>query len=97
MIVLQDPDGSYVKHWVPEVAKLPKKYLHQPWLASAEAQKTAGVVLGETYPHRITGNSVMQVNLLLNLVPCICEILGQSILWPIVGNSIQIPYCADMQ
>lgn len=58
---MQDPSGDFVKQWVPEVSKLPKKYLHQPWLAPAEAQKSAGLVLGETYPHRITGNAVMQV------------------------------------
>lgn len=59
-LALQDPEGRYVKQWVPEVAKLPKKYLHQPWLAPAEAQKSAGLVLGETYPHRITGGTAMQ-------------------------------------
>ncbi len=61
LLASQDPDGKYVKQWVPEVAKLPKKYLHQPWLAPAEAQKSAGLLLGETYPQRITGNAVMQV------------------------------------
>ena len=64
---LQDPEGKYVKQWVPEVGKLPKKYLHQPWLAPAEAQKSAGLVLGETYPHRITGNAAMQVLLFLGM------------------------------
>ena len=58
---LQDPNGAYVKQWVPELAKLPKKYLHQPWLAPPEAQKAAGVDLGVTYPHRITGQTAMQV------------------------------------
>ena len=45
-----DPDGDYVRHWVPEVAKLPKKYIHRPWEAPPDVLADAGVVLGETYP-----------------------------------------------
>lgn len=30
-----DPDGVYVKKWVPELAEVPKKFVHQPWLAGA--------------------------------------------------------------
>jgi len=62
---VQDPGGDYVARWVPEVAKLPKKWRHQPWLAPAEVQQTAGLVLGSTYPHRITKDAVMQVPYLL--------------------------------
>ena len=28
-----DPDGSYVRRYLPELAELPSKYLHEPWLA----------------------------------------------------------------
>jgi deoxyribodipyrimidine photo-lyase len=52
-----------VARWVPEVAKLPKKWRHQPWLAPEEVQQTAGLILGTTYPRRITGDAVMQVGL----------------------------------
>jgi deoxyribodipyrimidine photo-lyase len=45
-----DKDGDYVKHWVPEIAKLPKKYIHAPWTAPADVLDTAGIKLGETYP-----------------------------------------------
>ena len=49
----QDPGGEYVAKWVPELTGLPKKYLHKPWDAPAEALQAAGVELGQTYPHRI--------------------------------------------
>ena len=50
-----------MKKWVPEVAKLPKKFMHQPWLAPRDAQTAAGFELGKTYPQRITGNADLKV------------------------------------
>ena len=35
-----DPDGEYVKRWVPELATLPAKYIHQPWEAKASELKS---------------------------------------------------------
>jgi deoxyribodipyrimidine photo-lyase len=48
-----DPDGSYVSRWVPEVAQLPKKLIHQPWEANPLELVGAGITLGKTYPHPI--------------------------------------------
>ena len=45
-----DPEGVYVRRWVPELKALPDRYLHQPWQAPADVLKKAGVVLGQTYP-----------------------------------------------
>ncbi len=45
-----DADGAYVRRWVPELAMLPKKWLHAPWEAPVETLVAAGVVLGENYP-----------------------------------------------
>ncbi len=45
-----DPDGNYIRQYVPEIAALPNKVLHAPWTAKAETLATAGIVLGETYP-----------------------------------------------
>ena len=45
-----DPDGHYVRRWVPELAKLPNGVLHAPWNARPIDLKDAGVVLGKSYP-----------------------------------------------
>jgi len=43
-----DPDGAYVRRWVPELAPLDAPGIHAPWLLGAEA--TEGVRLGRDYP-----------------------------------------------
>ncbi len=45
-----DPDGAYVRRWVPELARLRGPALHAPWTASPMELRAAGVVLGKTYP-----------------------------------------------
>lgn len=48
-----DPNGDYVRRYVPELAELPNKYLHEPWKAPDDMLDAAGVKLGETYPRPI--------------------------------------------
>ena len=45
-----DPDGDYVRRWIPELADLPTRYLHQPWAAPDDVITAAGVRLGTNYP-----------------------------------------------
>jgi len=45
-----DPAGAYVRRWVPELAKLPDRWIHQPWAPPAEVLAAAGVQLGSSYP-----------------------------------------------
>lgn len=53
-----DPNGIYVRRFVPELADVPTPWIHEPWLAPASALAEAGVTLGETYPRPILDHAV---------------------------------------
>ncbi len=48
-----DPDGTYVRRWIPELARLPAEFVHRPWQASPLVLADAGVHLGRSYPRPI--------------------------------------------
>jgi deoxyribodipyrimidine photo-lyase len=48
-----DPNGDYVRRYVPELARLPNTLLHQPWQATPMELQQAGIVLGKNYPNPI--------------------------------------------
>ena len=48
-----DPDGAYVRSWVPEVATLPAAFIHKPWEAPPAILAAAGLRLGATYPRPV--------------------------------------------
>lgn len=48
-----DPQGDYVKHWLPELASLPGDKVREPWKLSQDEQKSYGVRIGVDYPRRV--------------------------------------------
>lgn len=46
----QDPEGIFIKKWVPELQRVPVEHIHEPWKMSAMEQEFCGVVLGQNYP-----------------------------------------------
>ena len=45
-----DPDGDYVKHWLPELTALPSSRIHEPYLLNKTEQKFLKVNIGKEYP-----------------------------------------------
>ncbi|PZO82620.1 MAG: deoxyribodipyrimidine photolyase [Micavibrio aeruginosavorus] len=52
-----DPDGAYVRRFVPELKNMPDKYLNNPWEAPEHVLRQAGVVLGKTYPKPVVDHA----------------------------------------
>jgi deoxyribodipyrimidine photo-lyase len=45
-----DPEGDYIRRWLPELSNLPAKYIHAPWEMAGEQMRTFGVEIGKAYP-----------------------------------------------
>ena len=45
-----DPDGIYVRRYVPELTDVPDRYLAEPWTMPDDAQRDAGCAIGRDYP-----------------------------------------------
>jgi deoxyribodipyrimidine photo-lyase len=53
-----DPDGTYVRRWVPELARVPPAYLHAPWEMPRELQAQVGCRIGRDYPAPLVDHEV---------------------------------------
>jgi deoxyribodipyrimidine photo-lyase len=60
-----DPAGEYVRRYVPELARLPTRYVHAPWLAPPTVLREAGVTLGKNYPEPIVDHVTARQRYLL--------------------------------
>jgi deoxyribodipyrimidine photo-lyase len=48
-----DPEGRYVRRYVPELRDVPDEHLREPWGMPEEVQREAGCVIGRDYPEPI--------------------------------------------
>lgn len=59
-----DPDGVYVRRWVPELAGLSNRHIHEPWKTSKRELEKAGVLLGKDYPFCIVDHATARLQAL---------------------------------
>ena len=52
-----DPDGTYVRHWLPELENVPDRYLQNPWEMPDDVQRKANCVIGRNYPAPIVNHA----------------------------------------
>jgi len=62
-----DPRGDYVRTWVPELARLPDRWINRPWEAPASVLSGAGVTPGKTYPRPIVDHAAARLRALAAL------------------------------
>jgi hypothetical protein len=59
-----DGNGKFFRHYVPEIAKLPDRSIHAPWLAKPETLQSAGISLGSDHPMPIVDHAARKRTLL---------------------------------
>lgn len=52
-----DPEGKFIRRYLPQLAKLSDKVIHAPWTASPVELEAAGLTLGEHYPKPIVDHA----------------------------------------
>ena len=45
-----DPDGDYIRKYLPQLSRMPSEFIYEPWKAPESVQREAGCVIGVDYP-----------------------------------------------
>ncbi len=53
-----DPEGSYVRRWIPDMKNLPDRWIHHPWEAPESVLRKANLTLERTYPSPIVDHAI---------------------------------------
>ncbi|RUS76899.1 hypothetical protein EGW08_015338 [Elysia chlorotica] len=55
-----DPNGDFIRKYIPVLKKFPAKFIFEPWKAPASMQQAAGCIIGKDYPKPIVDHDVVR-------------------------------------
>ncbi len=59
-----DPEGSYIRKYIPQLKNFPEKYIFEPWTAPLVVQEKAGCIIGKDYPKPIVDHKkISKINM----------------------------------
>lgn len=60
-----DPEGAYIRRWLPELHDAATRYIHAPWTMPTDEQRAAGVAIGKGYPGPVVDHALARERTLL--------------------------------
>mmetsp|Transcript_22746 Transcript_22746/g.26727 ORF Transcript_22746/g.26727 Transcript_22746/m.26727 type:complete len:516 (+) Transcript_22746:215-1762(+) len=59
-----DPNGDYIRKYIPQLKHFPKKYIYEPWTAPLSLQKSWNCIIGQDYPMPIVNHAeISKINM----------------------------------